>query len=120
MKKVLWVSQHQMTQEQRADLERVMEDEVELLQYKDTLENVEDLKPFLENVQAVAVVLPLEMVAKLVSLVGNRPILQAVSWRIPTGRIRQLADGRMEEEFLFEHRCWQQILELKLSVKTLS
>lgn len=119
MKRVLWVSRHQMTPEQREDLERVMKDQVELVQYKDTVENIEDLKPFLKNVQAAAVVLPPEMTAELVSLAGDCPILQSVSWRIPTGRMRLLADGRLEEEFLFEHRYWQQILELKLNVKRL-
>lgn len=120
MKKVLWVSRHQMTPEQHADLERVMQDQVELLQYKGTLKAVDELRPFLPQVQAIAVVLPLEMIAQLMPLAGDRPVLQSVSQRIPTGRILQLADGRTEEEFAFEHNGWQQIVHLQLQLKMLS
>ncbi|OUQ43214.1 hypothetical protein B5E65_05420 [Gemmiger sp. An120] len=120
MKKVLWVSRHQMTPEQLADLERVMQDQVELLQYKDTLKTVDELKPLLPQVQAIAVVLPLEMVAQLMPLAGDRPVLQSVSRRIPSGRMLHLADGRAEEEFVFEHNGWQQIVHLQLQLKLLS
>ena len=57
MKKVLWVSRHEMTAEQRADLDRVMGG-AELLPWKETVTDVAQLLPLLEQADAVAAVLP--------------------------------------------------------------
>lgn len=92
MKRVLWISRHQMTVEQRSDLERVMGEEV----------------------------LPVELLAELVRLAGKRPVFQAAAVRTPTGRFHTLPDGRREPEFAFAHGGWQQILRLELEVKHLS
>ena len=46
MKKVLWVSRHEMTAEQRADLDRVMGG-AELLPWKETVTDVAQLLPLL-------------------------------------------------------------------------
>ena len=45
MKKVLWVSRHEMTDAQFADLERGMGDRVELICQKDTIRNAKELLP---------------------------------------------------------------------------
>lgn len=57
MKKVLWVSRHEMTAEQRADLDRVMGG-AELLPWKETVTDIAQLLPLLEQADAVAAVLP--------------------------------------------------------------
>ena len=53
MKKVLWVSRHEMTAEQRADLDRVMGG-AELLPWKETVTDVAQLLPLLEQADAAA------------------------------------------------------------------
>lgn len=83
MKKVLWVSRHEMTAEQRADLDRVMGG-AELLPWKETVTDVAQLLPLLEQADAVAAVLPPELLAKLLTLAGNKPVLRAVSERRAT------------------------------------
>lgn len=120
MKRVLWISRHEMTAEQRADLERVMGEEVELCPWRETVEDLVDLLPELEQSDAVAAVLPVEHLAGLVRLAGDRPVLQAVAVRTPTGRTRALPDGRREPEFSFAHGGWRQILRLELEVRDLS
>ena len=87
MKKVLWVSRHEMTAEQRADLDRVMGG-AELLPWKETVTDVAQLLPLLEQADAVAAVLPPELLAKLLTLAGNKPVLRAVSERRAAGCIR--------------------------------
>lgn len=120
MKRVLWISRHQMTAEQRSDLERVMGEAVELRPWAETVEDLEDLRPELERADAVAAVLPVELLAELVRLAGKRPVLQAAAVRTPTGRVRTLPDGRREPEFAFAHGGWRQILRLELEVRDLS
>lgn len=120
MKRVLWISRHQMTPEQWADLEMAMGDDVELTCWPDTVEDLTALRPLIERSNAVAAVLPVELLSELIKLAGTRPVLQAVSGRQPTGRTLTLPDGREEPEFVFAHRCWRQILRLELETRDLT
>ena len=119
MKKILWVSRHTMTESQKADLDRIMGDEVQLLPWRDTVQDINQLLPLLRQADGAAVVLPTELLAKLVKAAGKKPILQAVSARKPTGRMLQLSNGQTEPEFTFVHRGWQQILRLDLITRML-
>lgn len=118
MKKVLWVSRHEMTAEQRADLERAL-GPVELLLYKETVADAAHLRPALEKTDAVAAVLPPELYCDLLKIAGGRPVLRSVAERSPTGRMRTLEDGRTEQEFAFAHRYWEQILRAEFVTRRL-
>lgn len=120
MKRVLWISRHQMTAEQRSDLERVMGEKVELRPWTATVEDLADLRPEVERADAVAAVLPVELLAELVQVAGDRPVLQTAAVRTPTGGFRTLPDGRREPEFAFAHGGWRQIVKLELEVRDLS
>lgn len=119
MKRVLWVSRHEMTPEQLADLERVMGGPVELLPWRDTVREAARLVPALKEADAAAVVLPLELLGELLPLAGGKPVLQAVSGREATGRTVTTPDGRREPEFAFVHRGWRQILRLEVETRLL-
>ena len=119
MKRVLWVSRHRMTPEQRADLERVMGGPVELACWRDTVRDVRQLSPALDQADAAAVVLPLELLGQLLPLAGSKPVLQAVSARRATGRTVTAPDGQEEPEFAFVHQGWRQVLRLDLETKPL-
>ena len=119
MKNVLWISRHEMTDVQLADLERIMGGPVHLLLWRDTVRDVSALAPAVERSDAVAAVLPLELMAALLRLAGERPLLQAVSERRPTGKLRTTPEGKTEPEFAFVHRCWQQLVRLELETKIL-
>ena len=113
MKKVLWVSRHQMTEEQRSNLERGLGDSLELIPWRNTVESIEELLPAIEGTDALAVVLPTDLLAKLMEYVGERPVLYAVSERRRTGRMHTLPDGRQEAEFAFVHREWRQVVRME-------
>lgn len=119
MKRVLWVSRHEMTRDQRADLERALGGPVELIPWRDTVADAAQLLPALEGTDAAAVVLPVELLAQLLPLAGERPVLTAASGREATGRVHTLPDGRREPEFAFVHRGWRQILRLELETRLL-
>ena len=97
MKKVLWVSRHEMTDAQFADLERGMGDRVELICQKDTIRNAKELLPQIQLADAVAVVLPLHLLAEVLSLAGGKPVLQAVAERVLADTEHTLEDGRKEK-----------------------
>lgn len=119
MRTVLWVSRHEMTDAQLADLERIMEGSVRLLPWRDTVRDAAVLAPAVEEADAVAAVLPPELMAQLLRLAGEKPLLQAVSRRLPTGRTRITPEGRREPEFAFVHDCWQQVVRLEIETKKL-
>lgn len=119
MKTVLWISRHEMTTAQLADLERVMGGPVRLLSWRDTVYTLTPLAPMLSACDAVAAVLPPELLRDLLHMAGRKPVLRAVSERRPTGRTVILPDGRQEPEFAFVHQGWEQILRLEISVRRL-
>ena len=119
MKTVLWISRHDMTPEQFADLERIIGAPVCLRPWRDTVGEVVTLAPALREADAVAAVLPPEKLAGLLRLAEGKPVFIAVSGRIPTGRTAESASGRPEPEFAFVHRCWRQLLRLEIETRTL-
>ena len=119
MKLVLWVSRHEMTPEQKADLDRIMGESVELIVFRETVHDVGVLLPFIQRVQAVAAVLPPGLLQDLLGLVGEKPLLRAIARREPTGRTLELPDGRTEPEFVFIHDGWEQILRIDIQTRRL-
>lgn len=120
MKQVLWISRHQMTPEQLTDLEAVLKDEITLLPWPDTVQQVDELLPLVAQSDAVAAVLPIQLLAQLWPHCGERPLLQAVSQRMPTGTMHTLPDGSKEPEYQFIHGGWQQICRVELETQILS
>jgi len=90
MKQVLWVSRHEMTPQQLADL---------------------------ETADAVAAVLPVDLLAELLDIAGQKPVLLASSVREVTGRTILLPDGRRENEVRFVHCGWRQLLCLTFKAR---
>ena len=80
---------------------------------------IQDLLPLLEQADAVAAVLPPELLAKLLTLAGKKPVLRAVSERRATGCIRTLPDGRREQEFAYVHAGWEQLLRMDVRTRRL-
>lgn len=119
MKRVLWISRHRMAPDQREDLERIMGGPVALIPWRESVRDVSELRPSLEEADAAAVVLPLELLAQLLPLAEGKPVLQAVSGRVPTGRMIPTPDGGQEPEFAFVHRGWRQLLRLTLETRDL-
>lgn len=119
MKKVLWVSRHEMTAEQKADLDRIMGGEARLLPWKETVRDIQALTPLLRQADAVAAVLPLELLSQLLELSEGKPVLRAVCDREMTGRTILTPDGRQELDVHYVHRCWQRLLRVEVETEDL-
>ena len=84
MKRVLWISRHQMTQDQKYDLEQVLGDQVVLVMWTETVESMATLLPLVEQADAVAAVLPTNLLAQMWKHCrGKRPVPGATGrrWR---------------------------------------
>ena len=68
-KKVLWISRRPLSQELRVDLERALCAPVQVVPWTGTVEDMEDLRPKLDQADAVAAVLPMEKLAQLLRMV---------------------------------------------------
>lgn len=119
MKKVLWISRHEMTTAQLSDLERIMGGTVKLLCWKENVRNVTELMPLIEQADAIAAVLPLQMQANLLQVAEGKPVLQAVAERVLSDTERTLADGRKEREVQFIHKRWEQLLRIEVQTRVL-
>lgn len=119
MKQVLWISRHEMTPAQLTDLERIMGGPVQLLLWSDTVRNISELEPLVRKSDAVAAVLPPDLLAQLLKLAGERPVLRAVSARQATGQTVTTPTGRTEQVFAFIHQGWQQVLQVSIEAKNL-
>ena len=104
-----------MTSERLTDLERIMSGPVILRSWQDTVTDIADLVTAVREADAVAAVLPPELLAGLLRLAQGRPVFIAVSGRLPT---EQTAENS-EPEFTFVHRCWRQLLRLEIETRTL-
>ena len=80
MKKILWLSRHQMTEEQINELMKIYGDII-VLQDSKQINNVEELLQDIESMDVLAVVLPIEMVGELLKIT-DKPIIYAENKRV--------------------------------------
>ena len=104
--KILWFSQHDMTEPQEKDLVRIFGD-IEIHQVNATIKNVDEL-PL--EFDVFAVVMPVELQAELFKKLNSKQKLITAKNR----RVRN-QDGKFE----FEHAGWVWIKELKLETEIL-
>ena len=115
MKKILWISRHVMTNEQTERL-RKLYGEFEVENYDGTVESIGQLKEQIERCDVIAAVLPALLLSELVKIADGKPVLQAVSGRVRTGKEVQVRDGVFEETYEFRHLYWQEIEKMEMEV----
>lgn len=120
MKKILWVSRHQMTEEQLDDLKRVY-GEFELVKFDQTVSNVKEIIEAGKNCDILAVVLPPALLADLVNPRNNeKPVIRAIASRVETGnKILNPATGQKELEYRFVHVAWERVLKIEIITEKL-
>ena len=117
--KILWLSRHTMTQEQKADLVRIYS-EVEVKQY-DQSSGWKDVVEQGKDCDILAVVLPPSILADLTNPRNNqKPVIRAIANRVPTGNtITNPATGKEEQEFKFEHAGWERVIKVVVETERL-
>ncbi len=120
MTKILWLSRHQMTQEQVKDLERIY-GEIEIKTFDKSVTGWKDVAKEGEDCDVLAVVLPPSILADLTNPRNNvKPVIRAKANRVPTGRtVINPATGKEETEYRFEHAGWERVIKIEVVVETL-
>lgn len=111
MKKVLWISRHMLTREQMHGLEKVCGGPVELHWWQENVEDPADLKEVAASAEVIAAVLPLELLAELMVMAGERPVLISLARR----KLVPVEGG--EPMALFAHGGWYRIRHLQVELE---
>jgi len=120
MKKILWVSRHEMTKGQVDDLRRIY-GEFELVKFDQTVSNIKEILEAGKECDILAVVLPPALLADLVNPRNNeRPVIRAVANRVETGNeVLNPATGKKELEYKFVHVAWERVLKIEIITEKL-
>lgn len=118
--KILWLSRHNMTSSQLADLKRIYGD-IEIKSFDQTVSNWKDVVAVGEDCDILAVVLPPNILMDLLNPRNNsKPVIRAKANRVPTGRmVVNPATGVEETEYRFEHEAWEQVLKFEVVTQVL-
>ena len=108
MKKVLWVSRHPLSREQKEGLTNFCGETPEIVWYQDTVEAPEELIGISREVDVLAVVLPLHLLP--VAVETGKTVLISRAERVVVPK----TDGRTEVRFT--HGGWLRINRLELDL----
>jgi len=120
MMRVLWLSRHELTEAQVADLNRIY-GEIEVKTFKQSVSSWKDVVEAGTDCDVLAVVLPPAILADLTNPRNNsKPVIRAKANRVPTGNtIVNPATGKEETEYRFEHAGWERVVKIEVVVEAL-
>ena len=113
MKKVLWFSRHEMTEDQIADLGRIYGD-IEVTQVNKTINTAYELKAEVEAADIVGIVAPINLQAQFLKIAGEKPVITAISNRV---LVKQEDGSEDKAVFVFSH--WEQIKKIEVVTERL-
>ena len=105
---ILWVSRHPLSPEQQEGLAAYCGETPQILWYQQTVESLEALMPAIAQVDIIAAVFPLHLLAQLVAL--GKPVLISRADR----RLTPTSNG--EPQAQFSHNGWFLIKKLELEL----
>ena len=117
---ILWLSRHNMTTAQLDDLKRIYGD-IQIIHCDQTVNSYRDVLEAGKDCDILAVVLPPAMIADLVNpRLNTKPVIRARANRVATGnKILNPATRKEENEYKFEHVCWEQIKKIEIITQVL-
>ena len=119
--KILWLSRHNMTEDQITDLRRIYGNDIEIKHYTNTVNSWKDVVEVGSDCDVLAVVLPPAILADLVNPRNNsKPVIRAIAKRIETGNmIVNPATNEKEKEFKFVHAGWERVIKIEVITERL-
>lgn len=114
MKKILWLSKHDLTNDQIEDLKKIYGN-IEITKVDMTVNDGKTVVEIGRNFDILAVVLPIHIQEQLLKLT-NKPVISCKNDRIPTGN--KTDNG--ETEYKFKHNHWFQIKSIEIQTKKLT
>lgn len=111
--RILWLSRHDLTPDQMEGLKKIYGQDLTVDHWKDHIDTIDDILPSIEKADAVAAVLPMELLADLVKVcrTSGKDVLVAKAKWAPVPN----PDGG-EPKFAFIHDGWQRVGRLELEL----
>ena len=105
MKKVLWFSRHQMTEEQRAALGA----DAEIVQIDRTINSAFELQDEIQQCDIIAIVAPIHIQQQFLKLAGDKPVIMALNDRVLVPQ----EDGT-ESKAVFQFVKWERLVKIEV------
>ena len=110
MKKILWFSRHEMTAEQKKDLERIY-GPITITQINRTINSAYELKDEIEGHDVIAIVAPDQLKQEFLQIAGDKPVISC--------RNKRVFDPADNTKVTFVFDGWYEILEFKVITRDL-
>lgn len=104
IKKVLWFSRHEMTEDQKAAL-----GDCEITQVNKSIQSAYELQSEIEAADIIAIVAPINLQAQFLKLAGNKPVIMAVNDRVLVPQ----PDGS-EDKVEFHFVKWERLIKIEV------
>lgn len=121
MTKVLWFSRHDMTEEQLTALGNVEVTKINVANMPNVhvplvgsvnngdKTDLPPLKEMIKEFDVIGVVLPINLQSQVLSVAGDKPVIQAVNKRV----LVKAEDGT-EDKVVFQFNGWKRLVEIKV------
>lgn len=121
MTNILWLSRHNMTEDQFADLKRIFGNDINVKHFTDSVSSWKEVLEIGSDCNILAVVLPPAIIADLTNPRNNtKPVIRAIANRVETGcMVINPATGKEEKEFKFEHAGWEKVIRIEVVTEKL-
>jgi len=110
IKKVLWFSRHEMSQDQKTDLQRIYGD-ISITQVNKTIQSVYELKDDINNYDIIAIVAPIHLQQQFLKIAKDKPIISC--------RNKRVFDPADNTKVNFVFDGWYQIVKIEVATKDL-
>lgn len=122
--KMLWLSRHYLTIEQRDDLERIFGPNLTITHSTKQVTSGEDVFHLAKDSDLLGIVLPIHIINEIFQIKRDNHwmirVLYSIAGRHETGRkIINPANNLIEKEYLFSHIYWQEILDTDIKMRRL-
>lgn len=109
--KFLWISRHPILADQIVDLQRVYGDDIVIAQHAAQVTSVTELRDEVEAADVIGAVLPMAMLADLLRIAGEKPVIRA---RMK----RTLIPGKdgAGDSAIFTHDKWERVVRVVVEV----
>jgi hypothetical protein len=124
IKKMLWLSRHFLTREQKADLSRIFGEDLIIDHCSWQVLSGEEVYSLAQGYELLGIVLPMHLINEVFEIKKKNnwkvQIIYSVAARHETGKmILNPANGQAEKEFAFSHVRWEELVDMQAVTKKL-
>lgn len=105
----MWISRHKLTRQQEESLEKFCGGPFEAILWQENVEQLQLLRPAIDRADVIAAVLPVHLLAAVLEMAGEKPVLIEIAKRT-------LVPGGEESAVVFSHGGWHRVARLDVEL----